>query len=132
MSAVLRLTDEAIVLEKGKMIMRAPTTEAVDYYLSAGHARAGEKVWGPEDIPITAAPFTPRAIRIVDNRGNIVETIRSTEEFTLEFEYQLDAPITGLRVGIYLYTARGEPVFTSFDTDDPKMFNTHTERAAAA
>lgn len=130
MSAVLRLTDESIVLEKGRMIMRAPTAEAVDYYLSAGHARAGEKVWDEADIPVTAAPFRPRAIRIVDNRGNVVETIRSTEEFTLEFEYQLDQPITGLRVGIYLYSARGEPVFTSFDTDDPKMFNTHTERKA--
>ena len=130
MSAVLRLTDESIVLEKGQMIMRAPSAEAVDYYLSAGHARAGEKVWDEADIPVTAAPFRPRAIRIVDNRGNIVETIRSTEEFTLEFEYQLDQPITGLRVGIYLYSARGEPVFTSFDTDDPKMFNTYTERNA--
>ncbi len=130
MSAVLRLTDESIVLEKGKMIMRAPSSEAVDYYLSAGHARAGEKVWDQADVPVTAAPFNPRAIRIVDNRGNVVETVRSTEEFTLEFEYELDAPITGLRVGIYLYTARGEPVFTSFDTDDARMFNTHTDRAA--
>ena len=130
MSAVLRLTDESIVLEKGKMIMRAPSTEAVDYYLSAGHARAGEQVWDQADVPVTAAPFNPRAIRIIDNRGNIVETVRSTEEFTIEFEYDLDAPITGLRVGIYLYTARGEPVFTSFDTDDARMFNMHTDRAA--
>ena len=130
MSAVLRLTDESIVLEKGKMIMRAPSTEAVDYYLSAGHARAGEKVWGAEDVPITADPFNPRAVRIIDNRGNIVQTIRSTEAFTIEFEYDLDAPITGLRIGVYLYTARGEPVFTSFDTDDARMFNTHTDRAA--
>jgi lipopolysaccharide transport system ATP-binding protein len=130
MSAVLRLTDESIVLEKGRMIMRAPSAEAVDYYLSAGHARAGEKVWDAEDVPPTATPFKPRAIRIVDNRGNVVETIRSTESFQIEFEYDLSAPITGLRVGIYLYTARGEPVFTSFDTDDPRMFNTYTERAA--
>ena len=130
MSAVLRLTDESIVLEKGRMVMRAPSTEAVDYYLSAGHARAGEQVWDQADVPVTAAPFNPRAIRIIDNRGNIVETVRSTEEFTIEFEYDLDAPITGLRVGIYLYTARGEPVFTSFDTDDARMFNTHTDRAA--
>ena len=130
MSAVLRLTDESIVLEKGKMIMRAPSSEAVDYYLSAGHARAGEKVWDQADVPPTAAPFNPRAVRIIDNRGNIVQTIRSTEEFTIELEYDLDAPITGLRVGVYLYTARGEPVFTSFDTDDARMFNTHTERAA--
>ncbi len=130
MSAVLRLTDESIVLEKGQMIMRAPSSEAVDYYLSAGHARAGENIWDPADIPVTAAPFRPRAVRIVDNRGNIVDTVRSTEDFHIEFEYDLEEEITGLRVGVYLYTARGEPVFTSFDTDDARMFNTYTERAA--
>ena len=37
-------------------------------------------------------------------------------------EYRLDAPITGLRVGLYLMTARGEYVFTSFDTDNPEKF----------
>ena len=34
---------------------------------------------------------------------------------------RLDAPITGLRVGLYLMTTRGEQVFTSFDTDDPRL-----------
>ena len=40
------------------------------------------------------------------------------------------ATITGLRVGIYLMTMRGEYVFTSFDTDDPDQFNQMSERKA--
>ena len=37
MSAILRLTEEAIVLDKGQMVMRAATPAAVDYYLSSGY-----------------------------------------------------------------------------------------------
>jgi lipopolysaccharide transport system ATP-binding protein len=44
------------------------------------------------------------------------------EPITIEIEYHLEAPITGLRLGIYLMTARGEFVFTSFDTDDSEQF----------
>ena len=36
MSAILRLTQETLVIEKGRLKMRAPTPAAVDYYLSQG------------------------------------------------------------------------------------------------
>ena len=52
MSAILRLTQEAIVLKKGQLIKRAPTPEAVDYYLSSGQAESGERVWEAEEIPV--------------------------------------------------------------------------------
>jgi lipopolysaccharide transport system ATP-binding protein len=130
MSAVLRLTQQAIVLEKGRMVLNAPTPQAVDYYLSGGNASAGERVWRADEVPASAAPFVPLALRLRDVRGKVVDTIRSTEPCTVEYEYRLDAPITGLRLGIYLNTARGEMVFTSFDTDDPAMFETHTDRLA--
>jgi lipopolysaccharide transport system ATP-binding protein len=45
-------------------------------------------------------------------------------------EYLLDAPITGLRVGIYLMTMRGEYVFTSFDTDSPELYERFSVRPA--
>ena len=50
------------------------------------------------------------------------------DPIAVEVEYTLDAPITGLRVGVYLLTMRGEYVFTSFDTDDPKMFEQYSVR----
>jgi len=60
----------------------------------------------------------------------VVDTLRSTEPITVEVEYELEQPITGLRVGIYLLTVRGEYVFTSFDTDDPQQFEQQSTRPA--
>ncbi len=130
MSAILRLTEEAIVLDKGRLILRAPSAEAVDFYLSSGHTQAGERLWEADEIPPTAAPFHPIALRLKDPRGNVVDTVRSVEPLTIEFEYRLDSPITGLRVGLYLLTMRGEFVMTSFDTDDPGLFEKFSTRRA--
>ena len=122
MSAILRLTQEAIVLKKGQLIKRAPTAEAVDFYLSSGQAESGQRVWEADDVPAASEPFRPVAIRIKDRSGKVVDTIRSTEPLTVEWEYQVNAPITGLRVGMYLSTMRGEYVFTAFDTDDAQQY----------
>ena len=130
MSAILRLTQEAIVLKKGQLIKRAPTAEAVDYYLSSGQAESGERVWDVEDIPAASAPFRPVAIRVKNGNGKVIDTVRSTEPVTVEWEYQLDAPLTGLRVGMYLNTMRGEYVFTTFDTDDAKQYDQFGARQA--
>ena len=130
MSAILRLTQEAIVLKKGQLIKRAPTQEAVDFYLSSGQAETGERVWEPDEIPASAAPFKPISLRIKDQRGKVVDTIRSTEPVTIEWEYQLNAPLTGLRVGMYLSTMRGEYVFTAFDVDDARRYEQFGARKA--
>jgi len=128
MSAILRLTQEAIVMEKGQLSLRAPTSEAVDYYLASGQSQAGERAWTAEDVPASAAPFQPISLKIYDPRGAVADTVRSTEPLTIEMEYQLSAPVTGLRVGIYLSTVRGEYVFTSFDVDDAALYEKHSTR----
>ena len=130
MSAILRLTEETIVLEKGKLILRAPTNQAVDYYLTSGFAQTGEYHWPADEIPAEAAPFHPIALRVRNPQGLIVDTVRSVEPVTLEVEYRLDAPITGLRLGIYLMTTHGELIFTSFDTDDQEQFEEYGVRPA--
>jgi len=122
MSAILRLTQEAIVLKKGQLIKRASTPEAVDFYLSSGQAETGERIWNADEVPAASAPFKPISLRLKERSGKVVDTVRSTEPITVEWEYQLDAPVTGLRVGMYLNTMRGEYVFTAFDTDDAKQY----------
>jgi lipopolysaccharide transport system ATP-binding protein len=128
MSAILRLTQEALVIEKGRLKLRAPTAEAVDYYLSQGYSQEGQRTWDADEIPPEAAPFRPRAVRVLSAEGRVTDTVRSTEPFHIEVEYALDAPITGLRVGIYLMSMRGEYIFTSFDTDDPQRFERYPVR----
>lgn len=122
MSAILRLTEEAVVLDKGKLLMRGPTQEAVDFYLSSGQAQAGERIWDADEVPHNAAPFVPIAMRLKDGKGKVIDTVRSVEPVTVEMEYRLDAPLTGLRVGFYLSTMRGEYIITTFDTDDAEKY----------
>ncbi|MGW8250506.1 MAG: ABC transporter ATP-binding protein [Anaerolineales bacterium] len=130
MSAILRLTQEAIILEKGKLVMRAPSQQAVDYYLTSGFAQTGEHYWQVDEIPSETAPFRPVALRVRSASGQVVDTIRSVEPATIEIEYSLDAALTGLRVGIYLMSTHGEHIFTSFDTDDQSHFEAHGSRPA--
>lgn len=122
MSAVLRLTEETLVLENGHLTYRAPSQQAVDYYMAAGFSGGGERLWAPSEIPSEAAPFVPIALRLRDAAGRIADNVHSTEPISLEVEYRLDQTITGLRVGVYLLTMRGDYVFTSFDLDDPAQF----------
>lgn len=129
MSAILRLTNETIVIDKGQLIMRGTTQEAVNYYLSIGQDQEGLRIWQSDEIPDHAKPFKPISVRLLKVNGSISNTVRSTEPFTIEIEYQLSSVIQGLRVGVYIITSQGEFVFTSFDTDDPDKFNQHSQRS---
>jgi lipopolysaccharide transport system ATP-binding protein len=128
MSAIQRLTEETIVLDKGHVALRAPTPEAVDYYMTSEMSHSGEHQWNA-NVTGDGNPFKPKALRVLDHQGRVVDQVLSTESFSIEFEYELEEPITGLRVGLYLYTSRGEPVFTSFDTDDPGRYEQWLERS---
>ncbi len=123
MSAILRLTQETLVIDKGRLVMRAPTPQAVDFYLSRGEARQGERLWDGDEVPSEAFPFRPIGLRIMNTQGKVVDTVRSTERATVEVEYALSADISGLRVGVYLFSTRGEMIFTSFDTDDLQQYD---------
>jgi lipopolysaccharide transport system ATP-binding protein len=129
MSAILRLTEETIVLEGGHIALRAPTPEAVDFYMTSSMTRSGERTWN-DDAAGADNPFRPIALRLVDHQGRIVDRISSTQGVSIEFEYELKADVTGLRAGVYLFSSRGESVFTSFDTDDPERFEKLTDRSA--
>lgn len=130
MSAILRLTEETIVLEKGRLVLQAATQEAVDHYLASGYSQTGQRTWDEDEIPESAKPFCPISLQLCDQKGDTIDTARSTEPMAIRVEYQLEAPITGLRVGVYLMTTRGEYVFTSFDTDHPELYEHFSVRPA--
>jgi len=130
MSAILRLTSDTMVIEKGKMILRAPSAQAVDYYLSQGFSEEGSRQWQVDEVPASAGPFKPIELRVVNAQGHEANTIRSVEPCSIEMEYEIAEPITGLRVGLYLMSTRGEYIFTSFDTDEPEQYEAMTVRPA--
>lgn len=128
MSAILRLTQETIVLDQGQIVMRAPTPEAVDHYLNMGLTKQGERFWTPDEIGGEMAPFKPVALRVLNPLGQVVDTVNAADGFSIELEYNLTDAINGLRVGLYMMTTRGEYVFTTFDTDDPGLYQNYSQR----
>ena len=130
MSAIMRLTEQAVVLEHGHVALQGPTADAVDYYLSRGFSQEGQREWHPDEIAKDPAPFHPICIRVLSEAGHVSDTIRSTEPCYVEFEYKLDEDINGLRVGIYIISTRGEFVLTSFDVDDHEKYEKYSTRKA--
>ncbi len=130
MSAVLRLTEETLVIDGGRLVLRDRTPRAVDYYLSSGLAQSGERGWGDEPRVASAAPFRPLQLRILGPDGRPAEQVAATQSFDIEFRYRLDEPISSLRVGVYLATSKGEPVFATFDTDSIEQFQALPVRPA--
>ncbi len=128
MSAIQRLTEESLVLDKGKILMQGPSSEAVDFYLNRGLSKLGERYWEEDEVPASAKPFRPLAIRVLNKAGEVSDSLRSVEPITIEVDYQLSEGVTGLRVGYYLMSTRGEPVFTSFDTDSSELFTAYPAR----
>ena len=130
MSAILRLTEETIVIDEGHLLLRAPTPKAVDFYLSLGLMQEGQRYWQKEEIYKSAASFQPIGIRVINKKGEVTETVRSTEPVFIEIEYAIKKSIKGLRVGVYLTSTRGEFIFTSFDTDNSNMYEEFSVRPA--
>ncbi len=130
MSAILRLTQETIVLDEGRIVLRAPTPEAVDHYLNMGLTKQGERSWTSEDLQDKTSLFHPAALRVLNPAGQVVDTVNAAEGFSIEFEYNLTEAITGLRVGLYMMTTRGEYIFTTFDTDAPALYEDFSVRPA--
>ena len=128
MSAILRLTQETILLDQGRIVLRAPTPQAVDHYMASGFSQSGERIWDIEEIPTESAPFRPIALRVSDQNQRTFDRVRSTDPISIEVEYVLDVPIKGLRVGVYVQTTLGEFVFTSFDTDTTQQFERFSVR----
>jgi lipopolysaccharide transport system ATP-binding protein len=128
MSAIARLTKDTLVLDDGRIVYSAPTADAIDFYMTANLTQSGERIWNEGTTLSRDGIFHPRALRVIDNLGRISNQVGSTQPFDFEFEYQIDEDITGLRVGIYLATSKGEPVFTSFDTDSNEAYEQYPVR----
>jgi len=130
MSAILRLTEEAILLDHGEIVQRGPSQDVVDYYLTSGMAQEGERLWQGAPRLAASGPFDPVALRVRDAHGRQSGQLPSVDPLVIEFEYELREDVTGLRIGLYVSSSRGEPVFTTFDTDRTEDFEKYTDRPA--
>jgi lipopolysaccharide transport system ATP-binding protein len=129
MPSVLGLCPSAILLEDGQVAFDGPSSTAVEKYLNSSNQCTAEKVWDPEQLPHNSEPFWPISIRVCNFRGVVSDLVRSTEPVQIEMTYEVKETISDLRIQFKLYSALGETLFMSSDTDDPnrhKLYFTRT------
>jgi len=79
------LTERAIVLDKGKIIMEGPSSHgsSITTFPLVFQAKV-KRIWKPEEIPTNSSPFIPIALRLVNQSGTTTSIIRSAEKNTIE------------------------------------------------
>jgi lipopolysaccharide transport system ATP-binding protein len=127
MPAVLGLCPSAILLEDGQIAFYGPSSTAVEKYLDSSNECTAEKVWNPQ-ISNTPGPFQPISIRVCNSRGVISDLVRSTEPVFIEMTYELKESFSDLRILFKFYSALGELLFMSSDTDDAARHKAHLTR----
>ncbi len=118
MPALLRLSNRALWLDNGELRMEGESRKVIEsYILSNLDARASVKIWPKKDF--VNADFCPVSLKVTDVQGQTVGAVKPSETFEVEFEYELRKSVQpGFRAGIYLSTAQGELIFTSWDSDN--------------
>ena len=126
MQAISKLCSTVMLLEEGQIAFHGSSSTAIERYLNSSSQCLAEKLWRPEQLSNDSGPFRPIAMRVCSD-GTTTELVRSSKPFYIEMSYELTEPISDLRVQFKLYSALGETLFISSDTDDPvrhKLYST--------
>src|SRR5215217_3559981 len=92
MSAITRLCQRAILLDKGKVLVDGPTSQVVNAYLDSGFGTAAVREW-PD---LSKAPGDDivrlRAVRVRAHDGEITDELDIRKPVGIEIEYQVLKP----------------------------------------
>lgn len=112
MPSVRRLCNNAIVMEKGKIIHSDSANEAVDFYLQSLDRDMADmpavvtrnKIWEKTGGRVnTVDPFvTVNAISLSDKEGNNRSSFSSKEPITLKFDFTINKKVGEFRIAVTL------------------------------
>jgi lipopolysaccharide transport system ATP-binding protein len=115
MPAMLRLCEQAILLDHGRVVTAGPTQGVVRAYLESDIGRTSERRWDPETAPGDDVARL-RSIRVVRAQGGRGDEVDITEPIDLEVEYWV-AGYEDRRpsVNIHLFNGEGICLFAVSD-----------------
>lgn len=117
MAAVNKLCHNIIWLEQGNVRMAGPRDNIVSLYLTSETQSSGECIWEKGIANPGVKEFKFKAVRIRNSQGEITNVIDSRESFKIEIEYEILKALPVCRIKIFITTAEGVPVFSSFEVD---------------
>ncbi|MEQ9443820.1 MAG: ABC transporter ATP-binding protein [Cyclobacteriaceae bacterium] len=126
MSAVRRLCSKAIHLDDGQVVYTGDVEEAISNYLDTNDTyieSMGEIAWN-----VTAAPQSSEvkliAARIRNNEEKVKTQFDTSEEITIEVDYQVKMPVRNMRIVLKVSTHEG---ILAFASTDHQTRETHTQ-----
>ena len=116
-SAITRLCQRAILLDKGMIIADGPAHQVVSTYL---HAGVGAKAWREWPDPATAPSGEVSrlcAVRVRAEDGQIIDSVDIRQRFAIELEYEVLKPGYVLLPLFALFNEEAALVFQGLDRD---------------
>ena len=117
MSAISRLCDRAMVLERGKLIVDGPSNQVVSSYLNSSSGVSACKEWANPEFAPAGSVVRLRAVRARDKDGTISESFDIRYPIRLEMEYDVIQAGHQLLPHFTVLNDRGQSVFITVDQD---------------
>ena len=136
MGAITRLCRRGIWLERGGVVQTDTAEAVVAAYLAAGSEAGGERVWPDDDSAPGGKKVRLRAVRILNEEGDVVSIVDMRKRMFVEVDYHVLEPIDKLRVTLRLLTMDGTIVLATTDRADeewrdrPRPPGDYTSRCA--
>ena len=113
-AAIRALCSRAIMLDAGRKVLDGAVADAIPAYLDAGTDSATTCEWPAADAP-SGGGFTFRRVSIVTSTGAPAGSVAHDEPLTLCMEYELTAPVPGIRIGFHIQNSEGIDICASND-----------------
>ena len=112
--AITRLCDQAIWLDGGQVRAMGSSSTIVSDYVSA----SGDAYESTVDLaPMPTQPMRLRRVRVVDGNGEQASRLESAEPITVEIEYDVNEPVTGVHTIVFVHTTDGINLLGTGDAD---------------
>jgi len=121
MGAVSRLCGRALWLDKGQVKLAGSPAEVIGSYLSSG-ASSGSTWLNPSVRP-TEEGFRLKSLRVLSTDDRSALAIDFNRPFKVEIAYELTNPIKSLSLICRVTDAKGNIIWTSWDTDTTDWMN---------
>jgi lipopolysaccharide transport system ATP-binding protein len=113
MGAISRLCERCLLLDQGRLVSSGATTQVVQTYMSGGMAHRAEYTQPPDP----AKAINLRSASLVDTDGLVCPEVGYDESPRFILEYEVNRAVSGVSVGVAVFTSDGTCAFATADFD---------------
>jgi lipopolysaccharide transport system ATP-binding protein len=117
MTAITRLCQRVILMEKGAVVSDGVSTDVIAHYLSSSIGSAALREWPDLNDAPGSQTAQLRSVRVGDNAGNLSAALDIRKPFQVEMEYDVHEGGHVLVPNFHFYNGENVCVFITSDQD---------------